>query len=333
MEFRKLGKTGLEVGAISFGGIPLQMCSREEAINLMHRAIELGVVFFDNSRAYTVSEELMGEGFKGNRDKIIIATKSLAREADSIKKEVLISLEKLQTDYIDLYQLHNVPKNELEKVLGPNGALEGLLKLKKAGIIGHIGITSHSLATIESVLEIDEIETIQYPYSAVERQAEEIFKKAVKLGKGIIVMKPLAGGALQDYEKALRFIYENKDVTCSIPGIMSIDQLEKNLKVAERGNLSESERDILFKEAASLGQTFCRRCGYCAPCSQGINIPLCFLLEGYYTRYDLKDWAKERYAALPIKANKCTKCGECEPRCPYDLPIREMMEKVSKIFD
>ena len=332
MEYRKLGKTGLEVGAISFGGIPLQMCEKDEAVAIIRKAIELGVNFFDNARLYNGSEDLMGEGFAGLRDKVIIASKSMAKDAETMERDVNLSLKALKTDYIDLYQMHNVHISELPKVLGPGGAFETLIKLKKAGTIGHIGITSHSLDTIKNVLDIDEIETIQYPYSVVERQAEEVFAEAARKGKGVLAMKPLAGGALMDAKRAIRFIYENRNVTCSIPGMMSLQQLEDNLSVAEMPDLTKEEKEVLFAEADSLGQKFCRRCGYCAPCPQGINIPMCFITEGYYTRYDLKEWATERYGSLVAKAGDCTKCGACEPKCPYDLPIRDMLESVKTIF-
>ena len=228
--------------------------------------------------------------------------------------------------------MHNVPMADLPKVLGPGGALEALLKLKKEGVIGHIGMTSHSLDAIKNVLDIEEIETIQYPYNAVERQGEEVFKEAALKGKGILVMKPLAGGAITDAKKAIRFIYENKDITCSIPGMMSIEQLIENLSVAEMPDLTNAEKEALLADAASLGEKFCRRCGYCGPCPAGINIPMCFIVEGYYTRYDLKEWATDRYESLPVKAEGCTKCGECEPKCPYELPIREMLENVKTVF-
>lgn len=332
MEYRKLGNTGLEVGAISFGGIPLQMCEKDEAVKIIHKAIELGVNFFDNSRIYNGSEDLMGEGFVGHRDKIIIATKSMARDSVTMTKDVELSMKAMKTDYIDLYQMHNVPMADLQKVLGPGGAVEGLLKLKAAGKIGHIGITSHSLDTIKNILDVKEIETIQYPYSVVERQAEEVFKEAAAKGKGILAMKPLAGGAILDAKGAIRFIYENKNVTCSIPGMMSVEQVIENLSVLDMPNLTDREKEVLLADAASLGQKFCRRCGYCAPCSAGINIPMCFITEGYYTRYDLKEWATDRYSALPATASACTKCGACEPRCPYDLPIRDMLENVKKVF-
>ncbi len=332
MEFRKLGETGLEVGAISFGGIPLQMCEKEDAVAIVRRAVELGVNFFDNARLYNGSEELMGEGFKGIRDQIIIATKSMARDRDTMERDIQASLQALQTEYIDLYQMHNVPMADLPKVLGPGGAMEALKEYKEKGIIGHIGITAHSLDTIKAVLDNEDIETIQYPYNAVERQAEDVFKLAAEKGKGIIVMKPLAGGAITDAKHALRFIYESRHITCSIPGMMSLEQLEENLSVADMPDLTAEEREALLAEAASLGQKFCRRCGYCGPCPAGINIPMCFIVEGYYTRYDLKQWATDRYEALPVKAGSCTKCGACEPRCPYELPIREMMENVKNIF-
>lgn len=332
MEYRKLGKTGLTVSAISFGGIPLQMCNKEEAVELVRKAVEYGVNFFDNARVYNGSEELMGEGFLGLREKVIIATKSMARDYDTMKRDVELSLKAFQTDYIDLYQMHNVPMVDLPKVLGPGGALEALKEFKEKGVIRHIGITAHNMDTIKNILDLEEIETIQYPYNAVERQAEELFQLAAEKGKGILAMKPLAGGAITNAKHAVRFIFENRNITCSIPGMMSMEQLMENISVADMPNLTETEKTALLEEAASLGTKFCRRCGYCGPCPVGINIPMCFISEGYYTRYDLKQWATDRYEALPAKAGDCQKCGACEPRCPYDLPIRDMLDHVKSVF-
>lgn len=335
MEKRILGKTGLEISSIGFGGIPIQRVDEEYAARLIEELNKQGINFIDTARGYTISEELIGYGLgKFGRDKFVLATKSMSRDYDGMKKDIEISLKNLRTEYIDLYQLHNVrTEAEYNKIISENGALRALKEAKQEGKVKHIGMTSHDLVTLEKGVDSGYFDTIQFPYNPVERQAEELFKKANSLGLGVIVMKPLAGGAITNAELSLRFILENKSVSVAIPGMDSVEQIKENARVGnEYRKLNDTERDIILTEAKELGTEFCRRCGYCAPCPQGIDIPSQFLIEGYYSRYNLKDWAKERYMEFSSKASDCIECGQCETRCPYDLPIRDMLKKVVNIL-
>lgn len=332
MKKRLLGSTGLEISIIGFGGIPIQKLDKDTAITLIEELLNQGINFIDTARGYTASEELIGYGLeKVGRDNFILATKSMARDYEGMKKDIEISLNNLKTNYIELYQLHNVrTEEEYEKIISNEGALKALLEAKDKGQIKHIGITSHDIKIIEKGMESGHFSTVQFPYNPVERQAEEVFKRANELGLGVIVMKPLAGGAIIKKELSLRFVLENNNITVAIPGMDSVEQIINNSKLGkEYRKLKDEERHIILEEARELGTEFCRRCGYCAPCPQGIDIPAQFLIEGYYTRYNLKDWAKERYLAMENKAIDCIECGICETRCPYDLPIRKMLKKVT----
>jgi len=331
MRKRKLGKTNMNVSVIGFGGIPIQKTDKETAINLIEKASDLGINFIDTARGYGLSEELIGYGIeKTDRDKWIIATKSPVRDYEGMKKEIETSLRNLKTDYIDLYQLHNVrTTEEYNKVMSDDGALKALREAKEKGSIKEIGITSHDLHTLEKAIETLEFSTIQFPYNPVEKQGEELFKRAKELNIGVIVMKPVAGGAITNVKLSLKYILQNENVTTVIPGMNKIEHIIENASVGTHEmNLSTEEIDEVLKEAGELGEEFCRRCGYCGPCPQGIDIPTQFVINGYYERYNLQEWAKERYDALEFKAVNCVECGVCEPKCPYDLPIREMMKKV-----
>ncbi len=328
---RILGRTGFEVSLIGFGGIPIQRLDEEQALELVQEASNQGINFIDTATGYGRSEELIGYGIeKTGRDKWIIATKCPTRGYESMKKAIDESLNKLRTDVIDLYQLHNVSQEEqYTQVMAENGALRALKEAKEAGKIKEIGITSHSLEMLEKAIETGEFSTIQFPYNAVERQGEKLFERAKELNIGVIVMKPIAGGAITQPDLSLRFIMENPNVSVIIPGMDKVEHVIDNSKVGiSPKGLSSEERVVLQKEVNDLGQEFCRRCGYCAPCPQGINIPTVMVMEGYYLRYNLQDWAKERYDALEKNASHCVECGLCEPKCPYNLPIRKILKRV-----
>lgn len=334
MLYKKLGKTNLNVSVVGFGGIPIQKISREEAAEVIHRAEEMGINFIDSARGYTVSEEYIGNALRGRRDKWIVATKSMARSKEGMASDIQTSLTNLQTDYIDLYQIHNIKDmDSYNQVISDNGALAALHDAKDRGLIGHIGITAHSLDTLKVAVESGYFETIMYPYNIIENQADEIFKRANELGIGVIAMKPMAGGALTNGTLAVKYILNNSDITIAIPGMASIREIEENVGAAQGDiTLSKEELSLCEKIKNEMGQNFCRRCGYCAPCPQGIDIPFSFILRAYYENYDLKDWAVERYKGLGAHVEDCAECGICESRCPYNLPIRNMLKDVKKSF-
>ena len=327
MEYRILGKTGLKISRMGFGGIPIQKIDEEGTKKLLHEMVEKGINYIDSARGYTVSEQYIGYGLEGIRDKFVLATKSMSRTKEAMAADIETSLRNFRTDYIDLYQVHNPSMEQLDQVIGEGGALEALMEAKAAGKIGHIGLTAHSTAVFERALELDWVETIMFPYNIVEQQGAELIHKCVEKNIGFIDMKPLAGGAIEDATLALRYVCSNPDVTVVIPGMADIREIDENMAACSNTEpLTEDELKAMDKVREQLGTDFCRRCNYCAPCTVGINIPSVFLFAGYLQRYDLADWAKERYSTLKVKASACIGCGKCEPRCPYHLPIREKLK-------
>jgi hypothetical protein len=259
---------------------------------------------------------------------VIIATKSMVRDKKGMAADIEKSLKTMGVDYIDLYQLHNVKdKGTLEQVMGADGAFAALKEAKEKGKIGHIGVTGHIKDVLLEILQTGEMETVQFPFNPVETDgARKLFEVAEKMDIGVIAMKPMAGGALTNAKLALRFILEHP-VSVAIPGVDAPEQVEENAAFGSDPRLlSEEERTELARVVAGLGAHFCRRCEYCLPCRQGIDIPSIFLFDGYYTRYDLKDWARNRYQTMDVRPEDCLECGECEERCPYNLPIREMLK-------
>ncbi len=333
MEYSILGKTGLKISRMGFGGIPIQRIDEEGTKALMHQLLDAGVNYIDTARGYTVSEQYLGYALEGIRDKFVLATKSMSRTKEAMAADIEISLRNLRTDYIDLYQVHNPSMEQLDMLTAKDGALEALLEAKDGGKIGHIGLTAHSAAVFERALELDWVETIMFPYNIVENQGEELIHRCREKNIGFVAMKPLAGGAIEDASLALRYVCGNQDVTVVIPGMADPAELTENISAcSDTSDFTEEEKQAFEKVREQLGTNFCRRCNYCAPCTMGINIPSVFLFAGYLERYNLEEWARDRYGCLSAKASDCVQCGECEPRCPYHLPIREMMKKCAEEF-
>ena len=333
MEYKILGKTGLKISRLGFGGIPIQRIDAAGTKALMHQLMEAGVNYIDTARGYTVSEEFLGDALEGNREHFILATKSMARTKEAMAKDIDISLKNLRTDYIDIYQVHNATPEQIDQVMAPGGALEALLEAKAAGKIGHIGLTAHALESFQKALDLDWVETFMFPYNIVETQGEKLIKACAEKNIGFIVMKPLAGGAIEDATLALRYIYANPNVTVAIPGMADPKELVQNIAAAaDTSPLTAEEKAKFLEIRNALGTQFCRRCNYCQPCAAGISISAVFLFEGYLDRYGLGEWARGRYATLDKKASACIGCGACEARCPYNLPIRDMLKRAAVKF-
>ena len=333
MKYTTLGKTNLKISVVGLGGIPIQKTDIAGVKSVLNACEEKGINFIDTARAYTVSEEYLGAALEGRREKFVIATKSMSRDYAGMKADIEKSLKNLRTDHIDLYQIHNI-RNEEEFALcfGENGAYKALREAKEAGKIGHIGATAHAPEAFDRLITEfeDQIETVMFPYNIVENQGEALMTKCKEKNIGFIAMKPLAGGNLEDASLAIRYILQNPDCTVVIPGMGDSAEVYQNAEATELGALNEEEMLLCEKIRNELGQNFCRRCGYCAPCTKGIDIPSNFLIANYLRRYGLSDWAKARYSTLKVTASACVECGVCETRCPYHLPIRSMLKKVAE---
>lgn len=330
-----LGKTGLEISRVGFGGIPIQRLSQGEAVKLIHLARDRGYTFIDTARGYTVSESYVGEALAGDRDRWILATKSMARTKEAMEEDIRISLENLRTDHIDLYQCHLIKSmDQYRAIMAPGGAMEALLEAKARGAIGHIGFTAHSADVAMAILDEEPpFETLQFPFNFIEDQGTELFKRAKAMGLGTIAMKPIAGGAFTEAALGLKYTYGKDFIDVAIPGMDAPEQIEENASMLDVDlTLTREEIDRLEAVRSELGTTFCRRCGYCLPCPTGIDIPTQFIFEGYYKRYDLQDWAMDRFKSQQISSVDCVQCGVCETKCPYHLPIMEMLKGVSRTF-
>lgn len=325
----KLGRTGLEVNPVGFGGIPIQRISLQDAGDLVEYAIQQGINFIDTARIYTDSEVKIGQ-ILSKYPQVMIASKSMARDQQTMAEDIKISLENLQINCIDLYQCHNVrSQEELQAILSKDGAYSALSAAKAAGLIKFIGITGHKPALLVEALKSGKFDTVQVPFNIIETEAlEELFPLCQERNIGIIIMKPIAGGALKDHaQSSLKYILSQQE-SVVIPGMDTKEQIDANLSILNDPTLSASQTKELQDIADSLGSQFCRRCDYCAPCPQKIDIPSMFILNGYFSRYNMSEWATNRYQSLKINAGDCLQCGQCELKCPYELPIMEMLKEV-----
>ncbi len=336
MQKRQLGSTGLEISFMGIGGIPLQRFDEKNAEEILLAAKEAGINFIDTARGYTRSEELIGKALKkAGRENFVVATKAQSRDREGMKREIALSMEKLDCGQIDLYQCHFVCKDEdLDKILGEGGAIEALEEAKREGVIRHVGVTSHNLGVALRAIETGRFETVQFPFNFIEEDGAKVFAAAKRRGMGTISMKPVGGGAIRNRGLSFRHIYSIGDSDCIIPGVDNAEQLREN--AADIGDppapLTEEEKKRMEDEKKLLGREFCRRCDYCQPCPKGIPISVIFTAKAYYERYNLKDWAIMKYKACKANYLDCLKCGRCESKCPYGLPIRKMLEKTHELL-
>ena len=324
-----LGKTGLEAYQLGFGGIPIQRVSEKQAVETVLHAVGKGVDFIDTSRMYTTSERRIGRALKQTDKKVILATKSFSKTSDGIRKDVEKSRKDLQTEHIDLYQCHAVSdEKDYKRIISPGGALEGLSRAKQEGLIGHIGLTSHSLDLLERVVEDGLFETIMTCFSFLEPAAsEKVIPKAVEQNIGVIAMKPFSGGVIDDPKLALKYALSHPDILV-IAGIERKDLFDENWQVYQGSyDLSRDEKQEIEEVRKQYDKSFCRRCDYCQPCSEEIHIQIVLGMPSMVKRMG-PSFLKTPFLQDAInKARNCTECGECLTRCPYALPIPDLIKE------
>lgn len=324
----------IEALRMGMGGIPIQRLSASDADRVLGKAVDAGINFFDTARGYTDSEAKFGRVLGRRRPQVLIASKSFSRGADDILRDIETTLGNLRSDYVDLYQCHNVASEaDLERVLAPDGAVAGMLRAREQGKVRYIGISGHKPRIVARALERFPFAAVQVPANFMETDAmAELIPAARRSGAGVIAMKPVGGGNIRETALNFRFIFAH-GVDVAIPGMDSEEQVAANVAALDDlSPLNEGETARLQAEKDRLGERFCRRCEYCMPCPQGLPISFLHVLRNYYFVYDLKDWALERLAGLAKTYKDCAACGECVAKCPYrlDMPeiFRETWEKI-----
>jgi predicted aldo/keto reductase-like oxidoreductase len=341
-----LGRTGLEVYRLGFGGIPIQRVSEAEAVETVRHAVERGLDFIDTSRAYSTSERRIGLALKqagvslgrpgdvndsseaaGRR--VVLASKSHAKTADAMRAHLETSLKELQTDYIDIYKAHFVSTHaDYQTVISPGGALEALLKARDEGLIGHIGLTSHNLEVLDRCLDDGLFDVIMVCFSFLEPQArEKIIPKALEKNVGVLAMKPFSGGVIEDAGPALKYALAELGVLV-LAGVESPDLFDENWRVFQEGApLTDAEQEQIAELQRSYDKVFCRRCDYCQPCSEGISIQTVLGVRALVKRLGKETLQKGPLWPAVERGRTCTECGDCMTRCPYELPIPDLIRE------
>ena len=326
MQTVTLGKTGLTVSKNGFGALPIQRISVSDAVYLLQKAFYNGINYFDTARAYTDSEEKLGEAFKHTRQKLIISTKTGAQNADGFWKDLETSLKLLKTDYIDIYQFHNPAF--CPRPGGEDGLYDAALEAKKQGKIRHIGITNHRLAVAKEAIESGLYETMQFPFSYLAAQADlEIVEMCKKENMGFIAMKALSGGLITDSATAYAYMTQFDNVA-PIWGIQRENELDEFLSYNDNPPVLDAEmQKKIDKDRAELVGDFCRGCGYCMPCPAGIEINSCARMSLMLRRAPAQAWLTPAWQEKMKKIEDCIGCGQCMSKCPYGLKTPELLKK------
>jgi predicted aldo/keto reductase-like oxidoreductase len=320
---------------VGFGGIPIQRLREAEAVRVVQRCLDLGITFVDTANGYTTSEERIGKAIAGRRGEVIIATKTGAGDATTARRHLDLSLARLGTDYIDLWQFHGVNSPEkLERVLGPGGAMEAAQEALAAGTVRHIGITSHSMDVALQAVPTGRFETLQFPFNYVTSEpAEELVPLCREHDVGFIAMKPFGGGLLDRAVLSIKYLLQFEGVVPD-PGIERVSEMQEIVSIAEGDwAMTANEQRELEEVRAEVGTRFCRRCQYCLPCPQEIQIPTVLNVRSFYKRFPAERFFSGSIGRAVDVARDCAECGECEERCPYELPIIEMLAEHVAFFD
>ncbi|MBC7256896.1 MAG: aldo/keto reductase [Chloroflexi bacterium] len=325
----RLGRTNLVVSEIGFGGIPIQRLTTEEAVAVVRRCLDLGVTFLDTAHGYTTSEERIGQAIAGRREGLVLASKSPARDGATFVEHLELSLKRLGVSSIDIYQFHGVSTpQDYERILAPGGPLDRAREAQAAGRIGHIGITTHSLALAQEFVRSGHFETVMFPFNFISTEPETALLPLCRAHDvALLAMKPMGGGVFEDARPAFHYLRQFPDVL-PVVGIENVREIEEIVALTEEpAELAPEDAAEIARLRRELGTRFCRRCDYCQPCPQGIAISTVLSLRGFSRRFPRErvfgSWGQE----IIRTAQTCQECGECESRCPYNLAIRDLLKE------
>ncbi|GHV26701.1 aldo/keto reductase [Clostridia bacterium] len=321
MEKIRLGKTNLMVSRSGFGALPAQRVTFDEAAALFNRAIDAGINFIDTATGYTDSEEKIGYAVSNRRNDFYIATKTPAVVPDVFWKNLELSLTRMKTDHIDVYQYHN-PKTL------PNDDMVGcMVRAKEQGKILHIGITNHRRDVALAAAQSGVYETLQYPLSALSDDSDlEVIRICKENNVGVIAMKALSGGLLNSAAPSMA-IFRQYDNVIPIWGFQRLSEVDEVITLEKNPPaLDEKMLEVIAKAREELSGSFCRGCGYCMPCPVGIQISECARMPQLLRRGVWQSFTNERWQDEFKKVANCLNCGKCISKCPYELNTQELLK-------
>jgi predicted aldo/keto reductase-like oxidoreductase len=329
-----LGKSGMSVTMVGFGGIPIQRLDDFDSTKVIRRAVELGIDWFDTARAYGDSEARIGRAIRPfDRSGLKIFSKSYARDADKFRSDVQLTLDRIGLEYIDLYQFHMVADSDDWNKIVTDGVLYAATDLKEKGVIRHIGASAHRHRTMIEVAQHPAIEVVQFPFSFIEPDGGlEVLQVCRERDVGFIAMKPFGGGMLDDASACMRFLMQYEGIAID-PGFEKTSEIEEVINLVEQAS-PPTDKDLASIERlkSQLGKSFCRRCGYCMPCEQGVDIVALMAIESIVKRVPLDSLIDGRFGKAAREIDKCTGCGRCEKKCPYNLSIRKRIKSNAQLM-
>lgn len=322
----KLGRTGLMVSASSFGALPIQRLSFDDAGKLLKKAYENGINYFDTANAYSDSEEKIGAALSEVRKDIVISTKSGATDKKTLLAHAELSLRRMKTDYIDILQLHN--PQQLPDPEDPESSYAGLLEAQKRGWIRYIGITNHSGQTAKAAIRSGDYDTLQYPFCSLSTEEDiQIAELAHKSNMGFIAMKGLAGGLITNASTTFSFIKQYPFVV-PIWGIQREEELDEFLALEKNPPAYDEEmKKLIQKDREELLGNFCHGCGYCLPCPAKIDIPQAARMSLLLRRAPYQQFLTDDYYQQMMKIENCVNCGGCKSKCPYGLDTPQLLKE------
>ena len=322
-----LGMTGIRTPQNGFGALPIQRVGTDDAVYILHKALDGGITYYDTARAYSDSEEKLGKAFSGMRDRVTIATKTGGKTGDEVREHLDTSLKMLNTDHIDLYQLHMV--GQCYAPGDGTGVYEALEEAKKAGKILHFGVTAHLLDVAFECVESGLYETMQYPFSYLSMDREfELVQRCREKNMGFIAMKSLAGGLITNSRAAMAFMNEQEGVL-PIWGVQKEKELDEWLSyMDDTPEMDDEIREVIEKDREELAGEFCRGCGYCmATCPMELKISTCARMGLMLRRAPSKAWLSEEWQREMKRTEECIECGVCMTKCPYGLETPRLLKE------
>lgn len=326
MQTVTLGRAGITVNKNGFGALPIQRRNPEDAAVILKKAFDNGINFFDTARAYSDSEEKLGNTLSGMRKHFILATKTAASTSEAFWRDLETSLNLLKTDYLDIYQFHNPAF--CPKPGDGSGMYEAMLEARSQGKIRFIGITNHRIGVTLEAVESGLYDTLQFPFSYLaSEKEEELVKLCGEKEIGFIAMKALSGGLISSSKAAYAYLAQFNNVL-PIWGVQRENELDEFLTYQScPPELDADVKAIIAHDRAELAGDFCRGCGYCLPCPAKIDIPNAARMSLLLRRAPSENFLTAEQQELMSRIENCVHCNHCVNHCPYGLDTPKLLRE------